>query len=409
MSAPKSLAAEVRAAVGAEEFDLGNVEGSQVTDLVNAAFGTPFRGAEYVRITFVVGGGKKCRQKYHADLPKDLSQALGALGFQEDRGASACEQCQGTYKYQHDTDKDLKFMHVFPHVTIEAKGAGANGEEETWEELSPAQWCTICSLEELQGVVQKSSKVVLFSQRKNLLQELKKAQKLYEGCEQKMIAMEALTDEEQKLYDEAQALAEKVAWLVSLLEDMVEEGKLTAQEKSSMLEQLGAKVETLDLEISKAKEEGKSKKVVKLQEARETAASKAASLATKVAITHTLRHDKELRSLWKKLAALEKIENSRTPQPLEEIKKLRDKPDIEARIAELCEEGRGWFVPAGEYEARLEAAKEEATRAPAGKKGSSASGGGFSTVSAKGGGGRGKPSGSSNRRPNNNPYEMLFE
>lgn len=35
------------------------------------------------------------------------------------------------------------------------------------------------------------------------------------------------------------------------------------------------------------------------------------------------------------LAALDKIENSRTPQPLEEIKKLRDKPDVEARIAEL--------------------------------------------------------------------------
>ena len=43
----------------------------------------------------------------------------------------------------------------------------------------------------------------------------------------------------------------QIAWLVKLLEDMVEEGQLTAQEKSSMLEQLGSKVETLDLEISK--------------------------------------------------------------------------------------------------------------------------------------------------------------
>ena len=36
MSAPKSLAAEVRATVGAEEFELSNLEGSQVTDLVYA-------------------------------------------------------------------------------------------------------------------------------------------------------------------------------------------------------------------------------------------------------------------------------------------------------------------------------------------------------------------------------------
>jgi hypothetical protein len=39
--------------------------------------------------------------------------------------------------------------------------------------------------------------------------------------------------------------------------------------------------------------------------------------------------------VWLQLDKLEKIENSRTPQPLEEIKKLRDKPDIEAKIAEL--------------------------------------------------------------------------
>lgn len=73
-----------------------------------------------MKITFVVGGGKKTRQKYSPELPKELAQALSALGFSEDRGASACEACQGSYKYQHDTDKDLKFMHVFPHVTISA-------------------------------------------------------------------------------------------------------------------------------------------------------------------------------------------------------------------------------------------------------------------------------------------------
>jgi len=333
MSAVKSLAAEIRKLASSEEFDLHGYEGSQVSDLVTAAFETPLQSTDYVRITFVVGGGKKCRQKYSPELPKELSQALAALGFQEDRGASACEQCQATYKYQHDTDKDLKFMHVFPRVEIVS--AEAHDEAEEWEELSPAKWCAMASVEELQDVVTKSPKVRSFAQRKAMLAALKAEQEKYEACERKMITMEALTDEEQKLYDEAQALPEKIEWATKLLEEMIEEGQLTVREKSDMLENLGSKVEALDREIAKARGEDKPKRLAKLQEAREAAASKAAVLAGKEAITHPLRHEKELRSLWKKLAALEKIENARTPQPLDEIKKLRDKPDVEARITEL--------------------------------------------------------------------------
>ena len=39
-------------------------------------------------------------------------EALRAIGFEEDRGACAVMECAGTFKYQHDTDKDLKFIHV---------------------------------------------------------------------------------------------------------------------------------------------------------------------------------------------------------------------------------------------------------------------------------------------------------
>jgi hypothetical protein len=47
-------------------------------------------------------------------------EALRTVGFEEDRGASAVMECAGTYKYQHDTDKDLKFIHVFP-VSVDAR------------------------------------------------------------------------------------------------------------------------------------------------------------------------------------------------------------------------------------------------------------------------------------------------
>ena len=46
-------------------------------------------------------------------------------------GAHAHLSCQGTMKFQHDLDKDLKFIHVFPRVEIieaaDAAGAAAVG------------------------------------------------------------------------------------------------------------------------------------------------------------------------------------------------------------------------------------------------------------------------------------------
>lgn len=47
--------------------------------------------------------------------------------------------------------------------------------------------------------------------------------------------------------------------------------------------------------------DGKEKKAAKLEEAKQDAAGKAATLAGKAPITHSLRHEKELRTLWKKV------------------------------------------------------------------------------------------------------------
>ena len=78
-----------------------------------------------VRVSFLVGAGKLGRQKYDKDLAKTLCRALIALGFDEDQGASCIPQCQGFFKHQHDTDKNLKFMHVYPRVTIAEGGASS--------------------------------------------------------------------------------------------------------------------------------------------------------------------------------------------------------------------------------------------------------------------------------------------
>eukprot|EP00965_Chrysotila_dentata_P059342 1969480-Pleurochrysis_carterae.AAC.3 len=50
----------------------------------------------------------KCTQLVIPMLPQILSEALKSVGYVEDRGASCTDDCQGLFKYQHDTDKDLK-------------------------------------------------------------------------------------------------------------------------------------------------------------------------------------------------------------------------------------------------------------------------------------------------------------
>lgn len=76
--------------------------------------------------------------------------ALRDTGYNEDRGASVSFLCAGSFKYQHDTGKNLKYVHVFPKAK---EGAAADedgdGEPERTDEcpegISPAEWYIIIS------------------------------------------------------------------------------------------------------------------------------------------------------------------------------------------------------------------------------------------------------------------------
>ena len=93
------LSKQVRSSRDGGDFDLAGFEAHQLQDLASGAFTTPISSSVgYLKFTFTVGAGKKMRQKYNDATPKEFSQALSGLGFSEDRGASACEQCQGFYK-----------------------------------------------------------------------------------------------------------------------------------------------------------------------------------------------------------------------------------------------------------------------------------------------------------------------
>ena len=90
-------------------------------------------------------------------MPKWCREALRAIGFEEDRGACNVMECAGQFKYQHDTDKDLKFIHVFPRIDTAAAAAAAAADEDEedeevtiagmkLDELPPEHLCTIVSV-----------------------------------------------------------------------------------------------------------------------------------------------------------------------------------------------------------------------------------------------------------------------
>ena len=127
--------------------------------------------------------------------------------------------CAGTFKYQHDTDKDLKFIHVFPKIDTAAAAAAAapNAEEEdavikvagmSLDELPPAHLCAIVSRETFSKLFSKQCPS--FSQRRALLKALKELAARLTGFEERMTNMKPLTTAEEELYNTAQEVPEKV-------------------------------------------------------------------------------------------------------------------------------------------------------------------------------------------------------
>jgi hypothetical protein len=134
----KKLAHEIRTATDSMELDLAGYGADQCDRLAAAAFAKPLPLAGMIRLSFLVGGGKKVRQKYNDGLPALFSDALKRVGYSEDRGASLDPSCAGLFKYQHNTDTDLKTVHVYPRIDPEAAAAAAGGEPSE-DALSPTQ------------------------------------------------------------------------------------------------------------------------------------------------------------------------------------------------------------------------------------------------------------------------------
>ena len=114
-----------------------------------------------------------------------------------------CAGAQGTYKQQKDTDKDLVFLHVFPRVEIAEEAAPVASRGGVFNSHSPEYLAAVSSLETFKKMT--AAKVRSFSQRKKLQASLKATAGAVEELEGRMAQMEAVSEEEQTLYDNAEA------------------------------------------------------------------------------------------------------------------------------------------------------------------------------------------------------------
>lgn len=385
------LAKEIRATEETEQFDLANYTEGQCDALMKASFSEPFRLSQMIRFTFVVGGGKKVRQKYDDKMTKYLTTALRALGFEEDRTATATIECAGTFKQQHDTDKDLKFLHVFPkmNLTSNAGGGGGGGpaaepDASLLDLGSPGYLATVCAFSTFQKMV--ASKTQSWAQRRRMMAELRSSMDSFGEIEMKMIAAQPLSAEEQEIYEvtSSEDIEEKVKWLEGQLKAMVEEGQLTMGEKQQLLDQVGQKIELAQNELDVATAEGKTKRVEKLGLALANMTARREKLQAIVPIRHALKHEEAIKDVRKQIVPIEKLEAKAGLRNMEEMKRIGAKADLEAEAARLEDESRGWFEEDAEFQARCAlvaaAAARAIEKATKSKKG------------ASGGGGKSKPS-----------------
>jgi hypothetical protein len=112
----KKLAAQIQAASTSETFDLAGYGAASLEQLVASGLKTPIKCPAMLRLTFVVGGGKKVRQKYDEKLSQLFADALKAGGFTEDRGAALALECQGTFKQQHVSGPGYAHMSTRLHA-----------------------------------------------------------------------------------------------------------------------------------------------------------------------------------------------------------------------------------------------------------------------------------------------------
>mmetsp|Transcript_28344 Transcript_28344/g.39030 ORF Transcript_28344/g.39030 Transcript_28344/m.39030 type:complete len:459 (+) Transcript_28344:10-1386(+) len=345
------LAGEIRSSISSEQYDLGGYTEQRSKDLIHAAFSSPLPApTEMIKCTFIVGGGKLVRSRYAEDMSKWLIAALREIGYTEDRSAAETFDSQGTFKQQHDTGQNLKYLIVYPHVACSKSGAQKADSSTTADTAvntsSPEYIVTACELATFKEIV-LSQKLVSYKQRKRLLKHLQDSSDKFKKIEEKLVTGALLDPAEQAYYDaNSGADTEKIAWLQAEIKDMVDKGQLTKEEKAELLTSLDANLAAVSAEIAEAEAEKKPKKVEKLQQKKQSILARK-EVVSKVTepIRHRLKHGDEIQRLRVKLLSMQALEDKGRSMSLTlaDLKVLEEKSDVEKAVSELEAASRGWL------------------------------------------------------------------
>lgn len=237
---------------------------------------------------------------------------------------------------------------------------------------SPSYLAAVCAFPTFKKMV--ASKTQSWAQRKRLVSELKAFGQRFQALEAMMMAGQELSAEEQELYDvtSKEAIVEKVTWLDAELKGMVDAGTLTAGEKVQLVTSLKGRVDQLEEELAQAQAEGKPKKAEKLTGQVKVASTRLLHVQGVEPVRHPLKHEEAIKALRVKIAPLAKLEAMSGLRTMEEMKRIGQRPDLEAEASRLEQESRGWFEEDAEFEARCAliavAAQHKADRATGGGK-----------------------------------------
>jgi hypothetical protein len=255
-------------------------------------------------------------------------------------------QCAGSFKSQHDTGKNLKFLHVFPKATV-PEGSSGDGEGAA-PNMDPAFLALTASEDIFHKMVTK--KMPAWAQKRRCNQYFKQSLERLQKIEAKLFRGDVMTAEEQELYQETNigVIENKQKFLQDAMKDMVDKGQLTADEKKTVLAQIDEKLSKGTVEVETAAKEGKAKRVAKLKAAMVQMEARKTKISDISGITHALADLKMLQKAWTVQIPLER----HCPQHM-----LGEKEEIGEKVDGLLSKSRSWFEEEDEYAVRVAAAK----------------------------------------------------
>jgi len=322
---------------GADDtFDLAGYGKIQLDTLMANAFSKEIKSAEPMKVSFIVGAGRGRSGNYPDNLPKLVAQALRNIDYDEDKHADTSWECQGSFKYQHDTDKNLKVMHVFPKIDkIEQK----QDEKKVDRDEERLQLAAVCSRENFEALVEE--RVWSFASKRNLFDGLNAKKKALQAIEQKYINVEPVSEEEDKLYNSItlDLVADKMTLLERQMQHLMSTEQLTKQEQVEVVAMLDKRIKKHKKKIKAATTDKKKNKLKAamegFQERREVVVNSRPAIWAK-------RNEREIKALNKKLRELEIIE-SRSQRSASDLKKLKNKDAWTEKRDGLLEREKAWF------------------------------------------------------------------